>query len=589
MFHPNQIHTRILCWFLTGLMLITPSSHLLAQQVAPDAIELKGQDDKAPEAEYDTTLLADPAFVPVPDIVDTPLDVNYLLPQACLVVSLRPQAILASPFAKMMPIEVVQAASLQQTGLDPLQLDRLLLSIEPPAAGPPNYAVMGSFITPVVGKLHPQLTEHTTANEQATRPHLQSQHPLMPSLYFPADTVLLATPEVTLQKFLTSKYRPSESSLHERLLAAASDDVYVAIDVVPLRPLINGLLMQNPIPPQFQHFNVVPDLVKTIELRMNLSHAGTNELVIESNNDQDAEELSGLVEKSFDMIRSQTAAEIAQLKQNSDPVQQAMGRYQERMMNEMSAALAPQREGAKLIIFRQTGEQGQMGMLTMTAVSGILVALLLPAVQAAREAAKRSSSMNNLKQIMLALLNYESVHGQFPSQASFGTNGKPLLSWRVHILPFLEEQKLYDQFHLDEPWDSEHNKQLISKMPASFAEPSSKFAPQEGRTNYLGVKGKGMAFSGEKEGRKLREFSDGTSNSLIVLQVNDQRATTWTRPDDWELDPKNNLSGLSGSMHPGIFLAAYCDGSVRAISESIDPELFKALLTIAGGEVVQNP
>lgn len=386
MFHTNRTHTHVLCWFLTGLMLFTPGSSLIAQ-----------------EADERTTLLADPAAVPVPDVVDTPLDVTYLLPQACLVISLRPQAILASPFAKMMPIEVLQAASLQQSGLDPLQLDRLLLTVEPPAAGAPNYAVMGSFISPVVGKLHPQLTQHTTPNEQSEQPHLKSNHPLMPSMYFPSETVLLATPEVTLQKFLTGKFKPAESSLHEHLMAAASDDVYLAIDVVPLRPLINGLLMQNPTPPKFEYLNVAPDLVKTIELRMNLSHPGTNELVIESNNEQDAQELLGLVDKSFDLVRSQATEEITRLKQNSDPVQQAMGRYQERMMNDMSTALAPQREGTRLVIFRQSGEHGQMGMLTMTAVSGVLVALLLPAVQAAREAARRTQSMNNLKQILLAL------------------------------------------------------------------------------------------------------------------------------------------------------------------------------------------
>ncbi len=568
MFCTNQTLTRALCWFLAVLMLVAPGTHLLADE---------------------TTLLADPPIVPVPDVVDTPLNLTYLLPQACLVVSLRPQSILAAPFAKMMPIEVIQAVSLQQTGLDPLQLDRLLMSVEPPAAGAPNYAVMGSFIAPVVGNLHPQLTEHTYTNEQSEQPHLKSAQPLMPSFYFPAETVLLATPEVTLQKFLTGKFKPTDNSLHERLLNAASDDVYLAIDVVPLRPLINGLLMQNPIPPQFQHFSMVPDLVKTIELRMNLSHAGTNELIIESNNDQGAEELLRLVEKSFDMVRSQAAEEIARLKQDSDPVQQAMGRYKERMMNEMYTALAPQREGARLVIFRQTGDQGQMGMLTMTAVSGILVALLLPAVQAAREAARRSTSMNNMKQINLALHNYRDQNNSFPAQSNFNADGKPLLSWRVHILPYLEQQALYNQFHLDEPWDSEHNKNLIAKMPAIYADPSSALLREEGRTHYLGVKGEGMFFDGSPEGTKFVDIRDGTSNTIMLVQVNDQRATTWTKPDDWEIDPKNPLSGLAPNLHPGSFLASFADAHVRTLSENIDIDRLKAYLTIAGLEDVENP
>ena len=114
------------------------------------------------------------------------------------------------------------------------------------------------------------------------------------------------------------------------------------------------------------------------------------------------------------MIQAEAADDIARLTQSNDPVQQAMGRYQERMMNDVSAALLPRREGSQLVLFRLGSEQDQMGMLAMTAVSGVLVALLLPAVNAARGAARRAQSMNNLKQIMLALLNYESAHRSVP-------------------------------------------------------------------------------------------------------------------------------------------------------------------------------
>ncbi len=596
MFRTNKQSTHLLCWFLTVLILYSPGHHLLAEDVDIDTIPLEEPArPPSPDADgnliyrADTTLLADPPVVPVPDIVDTPLDVTYLLPQACLVVSLRPQAILASSFARMMPIEVLQAVSLQQTGLDPLQLDRLLLSVEPPAAGAPNYAVMGSFVSPVVGNLHPQLTNHTTPNEQSQHSHLKSNAPLMPSFYFPRETVLLATPEATLQKYLSGKYKPTDSSLHDHLLEAASDDVYVALDVVPLRPLINGLLMQKPLPPQLQQFNSVADLVQRIELRMNFSHPGKSELVVESNNDQDAQELLALMEQTFEMALAETAREIARLKQNSDPVQQAMGRYKERMMNEMTTALKPQQEGSRLVVFRLSGEQGQIGMLGMTAVSGILVALLLPAVQAAREAARRTTSMNNMKQINLALHNYADNKKFFPAQASFDGNGRPLLSWRVHILPYLEKQTLYEQFQLEEPWDSEHNRKLIAKMPAVYADPSSAFLNEEGRTNYLGAKGEGMFFDGSAEGTKFSDIRDGTSNSIMLVQVNNDRATTWTKPDDWEFDPKNPLTGLVPNLHPGVFLASFADAHVQALSESIDFKTLKAYLTIAGGEEVQNP
>ena len=228
-------------------------------------------------------------------------------------------------------------------------------------------------------------------------------------------------------------------------------------------------------------------------------------------------------------------------------------------------------------------------MHAATAVSGILVALLLPAVQAAREAARRAQSMNNLKQLMLGLLNYESATGAFPAHANYSNDGKPLLSWRVHILPYLEQQALYDQFHLNEPWDSEHNKTLIAKMPAIYLDPSSKHTPADGRTHYLGVVGEKYAFAGTEKGRPIRSFSDGTSMTVTLVQVSDERATPWTKPDDWQPDAQDLLKGLTSSLHPGGFLVGITDGSVRFVSESIDKDLFKGMLTVAGGELITLP
>ena len=87
------------------------------------------------------------------------------------------------------------------------------------------------------------------------------------------------------------------------------------------------------------------------------------------------------------------------------------------------------------------------------------------------DAARRAQSMNNLKQFALAMHNYHDTNGKFPAASSFDKDGKPLLSWRVHVLPYLEQAELYKQFHLDEPWDSEHNKKLIEKMPNVLASP----------------------------------------------------------------------------------------------------------------------
>ena len=112
------------------------------------------------------------------------------------------------------------------------------------------------------------------------------------------------------------------------------------------------------------------------------------------------------------------------------------------------------------------------------------IALFLPAVRSAREAARRAQCTNNLKQIGLALFNYEDIQGRLPAAAIADKDGRPLLSWRVAILPYLECSSLYSKFHLDEPWDSPSNLALLESMPLVYACPSDK-ARKPGMTGYL--------------------------------------------------------------------------------------------------------
>ncbi|MCC6126433.1 MAG: DUF1559 domain-containing protein [Pirellulales bacterium] len=224
--------------------------------------------------------------------------------------------------------------------------------------------------------------------------------------------------------------------------------------------------------------------------------------------------------------------------------------------------------------------------VVMSPANPVAIGLLLPAVQAAREAARRARSMNNLKQISLALLNHEAANNVLPPAFKADKGGKPLLSWRVLILPYLEENSLYEQFKLDEPWDSEHNKKLLDKMPDVYKNPNSRLAG-EGKTNYLAVRGAKTIFSGGT-GTKIRDISDGTSNTITVVEASDERAVPWTKPDDFEYDENDPIEGLVG-FRSGIFLAAFADGHVQAISQSIDAKVLKACFTRDGGEAVQLP
>lgn len=219
--------------------------------------------------------------------------------------------------------------------------------------------------------------------------------------------------------------------------------------------------------------------------------------------------------------------------------------------------------------------------------TGILVALLLPAVQAAREAARRSQCSNNLKHIALALQSYQDAYNTFPPAYIPDENGKPKHSWRVLILPFLEQRALFDQYDFDEPWDSPNNRRVTNTAIPEYKCPTAAGGPAE--TNYMVITGPGTMFEGAK-GCSAGSITDGTSNTIMVVEVAGT-GRNWADPTDLDartFSPPFNppRPDALGSSHPGGMQVALADGSVRFVSNSINSAAIRALTTKAGGEVV---
>jgi len=191
------------------------------------------------------------------------------------------------------------------------------------------------------------------------------------------------------------------------------------------------------------------------------------------------------------------------------------------------------------------------------------------------------TSQNNLKQIALAFHNYHDAMGAFPNN-TYDKDGKGLLSWRVLILPYIEEAVLYKQFKLDEAWDSETNKPLIAKMPKLYA--PIRVKAKEGETFYRGFAGKGAIFGPDKaKGLKLTTVTDGTSNTGMVFEAGE--AVSWTKGDDLPFDPKKELPKLGG-LFDGASNVALCDGSVRRIKKDADEKELRKLIGYNDGEVL---
>ncbi len=217
-----------------------------------------------------------------------------------------------------------------------------------------------------------------------------------------------------------------------------------------------------------------------------------------------------------------------------------------------------------------------------------LTETLKPVVGKIRDRADDVRSINNLKQIGLAMHNYHDTYRSFPTVANFDKAGKPLMSWRVLLLPFLDQVELYKEFHLDEPWDSEHNKKLIAKMPEVFRSSKNRELVQAGKTTYLVPVGENFIFTGTNKTISMRDIVDGTSNTIFTVDVDDDHAVIWTKPEDFKPDPQQPQKGLRN--HAGNrFMLGLADGSVRFVPAKIDVKTLHALFTRNGGEVVNWP
>ncbi len=217
--------------------------------------------------------------------------------------------------------------------------------------------------------------------------------------------------------------------------------------------------------------------------------------------------------------------------------------------------------------------------------------LVADVVKQAREAAPRITATNNLKQLALSMHNFAStnndqipVHGIGPKGALLKkADEKPLLSWRVAMLPFIEEEALYNQFKLDEPWDSEHNKKLVEKMPKVFA-PVAK-PGKAGYTHLQMVIGPNAMNTPWADFKST--FPDGMSNTIAIVEA--AEAVIWTKPDDVMLPNKElpkDWRKKFGGQFPGGFYAAMWDGSVRFISDKVSDRTLGDALTPAGGEIL---
>ncbi|HEX3146959.1 MAG TPA: DUF1559 domain-containing protein [Gemmataceae bacterium] len=183
---------------------------------------------------------------------------------------------------------------------------------------------------------------------------------------------------------------------------------------------------------------------------------------------------------------------------------------------------------------------------------------------------------NDLKQMILALHNYHDTNGKAEAAVVDG-DGKPLLSWRVHMLPYIEQDNLYKQFKLNEPWDSENNKKLIPMMPKMYEIAGHPAKP--GETHYRTFVGAKAVWAFDRP-FTLAQVVDGTSNTVVFVQA--AEATIWTKPDELIADGKLAIKPRI-LFRDGRTLVGMCDGSVQVVSDKHAENIWAMLIDPADG------
>jgi len=226
-------------------------------------------------------------------------------------------------------------------------------------------------------------------------------------------------------------------------------------------------------------------------------------------------------------------------------------------------------------------------LMAVVLACGVLFGSLARSVRQAREAARASQCVGNFKQIALALANYHSAFDCFPPAYVADATGKPMHSWRVLILPFLEQSVLYNAYDFAEPWDGPNNRLLIDRIPSPYNCPSR--GAGRGLTSYVAIVGPDTAFP-HASIRKSTDIRDGTSRTILGGEVSNI-GIVWTEPRDldvatmsWAIDDPAR-PGLS-SFHDRGPAVAFVDGYIRRLGTFRPPGTLKALTTIDGGEPV---
>jgi beta-lactamase regulating signal transducer with metallopeptidase domain len=415
----------------------------------------------------------------------------------------------------------------------------------------------------------------------------------MPSQWSTADQRLVRVDERTVvldqivHQELKSQPLPPvlkhEHGWNEAWISAANSQVAVALDVEKFRQLLKGETGRREMfaAPMAMFAPVIDGTnwcVASVDMMESLSISA----IANCKDDTSAKSVAATSQAAKVLLGNFAEQQRAVAKQQMLP---GMAAYQE-TIDSLFDLVAEFSADAQIVA---EGDEVKLGFTSKKMDAdkvAIATGLLMPAIEAAREAARRTQSMNNMKQIMLAMHNYYSTYNRLPPAVVYETlpdGTKVGRSWRVELLPFFSEADLYQQYRKDEPWDSEANKKVLAKMPAVFRAPSDD--PTSTSAAYFVLTGPTTMFPGEK-GIQFQDATDGLSNTIALVDA--KRDIPWTKPEDIAYDPAKPMPEFGGWNQPNLTLAGFADGSVQGIAADIDQQRLRWMIEKADGNQVNR-
>ncbi|TWT63995.1 DUF1559 family PulG-like putative transporter [Rubinisphaera italica] len=237
-----------------------------------------------------------------------------------------------------------------------------------------------------------------------------------------------------------------------------------------------------------------------------------------------------------------------------------------------------------------SGFDAVLKLVLFTVILGLAFLFILPIVQQSRESGPRSACKNNLKWLALSMHNYHDLHGVFPSPNHHDGDSPPY-SWRIALLPYIEEDQIFERYNFSEPWDGPTNSTMHSLQLDVFLCPDTSSRLKNHLrtvTDYVAITGEETIFS-EGQPTKLTDVTDGTSNTIMFVELANSDIH-WMEPRDLQFNAISNRMNKSGAglsnIHNGGAYTALVDGSIRYLSEETDPDVLRALMTKSGGETI---